>query len=328
MGAVANAFSSRQPPPDPRGEALDALREEARGVARTREPGRGDALNRAAFMCGRFVAADAIEAGTVEVDLVAAAGDCGLLKKDGHGNVVRTIRKGLEAGVRNANNWTGYTRPRLATQVRQTPEEDRRAAEWRREAIEKAAFAEFTYLSADRIAGSLAESYLARRGLVAGRDLRFARAAPLGYRADRTAPAMVAAVRDLAGAILGAQVTPLNADGSKRGRFTLGAVAGGAVQLAPVAADGQLAIAEGVETGLAFSALYGVPCWAALGTSGLKAFKPPAGLATLIVAADPDEPGMEAAQHLAQRASAACRVVISAATGGDWADVLMRERPA
>lgn len=208
-----------------------------------------------------------------------------------------------------------------------------RLAETERESREKAAFAEFTYFSADPIEDSLAEAYLAGRGVIAGADLRFTRIGPFSYTSDRTGPAMIAAVRNPAGAVVAAQLTHLHPDGTpllrpdgKKLRTSFGPVGEGAVRLAEMGADGVLAIAEGTEKALAFTALYGAPCWSTLGKGGIRRFQAPAGLRRLVVAADNDPDGLDAAHQLARRIAGALEVHIAAPVkAGDWNDVLLEK---
>ena len=77
---------------------------------------------------------------------------------------------------------------------------------------------------------------------------------------------------------------------------------GGAVRLFPPR-EGLLSVSEGVEDALSVMVLWGIPCWACLGTSGLKGFEPPTGIKELIVFADRDEngAGQTAAIKLAQK---------------------------
>ncbi|MBP9756546.1 MAG: toprim domain-containing protein, partial [Phenylobacterium sp.] len=110
-------------------------------------------------------------------------------------------------------------------------------------------------------------------------------------------------------------------------RRMYGEMAGAVVQLAPLPDGGELAICEGIETALSYRDLTGTPTWAGLSTSGLRRFVPPPGLKRLVIAADGDDAGIEAARDLAERASRRCDVVvIPAPAGTDWNDALKGER--
>jgi len=62
-----------------------------------------------------------------------------------------------------------------------------------------------------------------------------------------------------------------------------------------------LGIAEGIETALSAAALHAMPVWAALNTSLLAKFEPPAAVKLLHIYADADRAGLEAAGRLTQR---------------------------
>lgn len=180
------------------------------------------------------------------------------------------------------------------------------------------------------------EQYLihARRvGLPVSDVLRFHASAPFSLDGARRTPGLIAIVQSTDGSVIGAQVTALRPDGSgkaggRRSRFNFGAIAGGAVRLAPLQ-DGDrasaLAIAEGVETALGFTALCGYPCWAALGAN-LKSFTCPRNADELVIAADNDAAGIDCAMALAKRECAERFVEIRAplVAGQDWADVAAR----
>lgn len=225
---------------------------------------------------------------------------------------------------------TPTARPGVLARAFMAPAKE--TAEDLKERAWRSAFAEFTFCAAGEIGGTLAEQYLAKRGLTPGADLRFTALAPNSYKAERSSPAMIAAVRDAAGAIVGAQATYLLPDATKTHRTSFGRFGKGAVRLAQVGQDGVLGVAEGVETALAFTRLYGVPCWAALSAVGIEQFEPPPGLTRLVVAADHDSAtgrGFNAAQKLAKRVSALCEVAISMpAAEGDWNDELLARKIA
>jgi putative DNA primase/helicase len=217
-------------------------------------------------------------------------------------------------------------------------ERKRREAADRRERERKRAFCSTLWRETSPAAGTLVETYLAGRGLPGPipATVRFHARAMLAYPWNleagdvRTWPAMVALVQHANGTPRGLHVTALRPDGSGKAdlrapRRMLGDVAGGAVRLAPIGADQVLAVAEGVETALAFRQLTGTPTWAALSAGGLRTFVPPPGIKRLIIAADADDhgEGLEAARALAERARSRTEVVIMPAPAGtDWNDQL------
>ena len=188
--------------------------------------------------------------------------------------------------------------------------------------------------TADAI-GSPVETYLRGRCITGQipKVIRFHPAAPMDYEAKITRPAMVAIVTAADGkSAAGLHVTALLPDGSGKAalanpRRMYGEMAGAVVQLAPLPDGGELAICEGIETALSYRDLTGTPTWAGLSTSGLRRFMPPHGLKRLVIAADGDGAGIEAARDLAERASRRCDVVVvPAPEGTDWNDALKGER--
>lgn len=173
--------------------------------------------------------------------------------------------------------------------------------------------------------------YLESRGLIVppgllfhkGVDYRDADGNIVGKFAAMLAPIM----RD--GEFLSMHVTYLQ-DGKKALVDTVRKIlpgkraSGGAVALWPAAA--KMGVAEGIETAVAASMLFGIPVWAALNTSLLKAFDPPAVCEELVIFADHDEnyAGHSAAYALAHAQSSRVRidVCMPGAPGEDWCDVL------
>lgn len=223
--------------------------------------------------------------------------------------------------------------------ARETDAERRRREEaYRRELERKRRYCGTLWAETSPATGTVVERYLAGRGLhgpIPDGHLRFHPRAMLAYPWNleagdiRTWPAMVALVRHANGAPCGLHVTALRPDGSGKAdlrngpRRMLAEAAAGAVRLVPIREDGVLAVAEGIETALAFRQLTGTPTWAALSAGGLRAFVPPPGLQRLIIAADSDDngKGLEAARALAERARSRVAVVISPApAGSDWCD--------
>ena len=103
---------------------------------------------------------------------------------------------------------------------------------------------------------------------------------------------------------------------------------GGAVRLFPAAE--LMGIAEGIETALAASELYGMPVWAALNAGNLQKFIPPPDARKVIVFVDNDESytGQAAGYALAKRIvdkGIECEVFMPS-NRGDWNDVLRMEK--
>lgn len=102
---------------------------------------------------------------------------------------------------------------------------------------------------------------------------------------------------------------------------------GAAVRLLP--AGDALGIAEGIETALSASILFDVPCWAALNTSLLKKWTPPADVRRVLIFGDNDAKfaghaaAFELARRLAEKVSVS--VEIPRQIGADWNDVLQEQ---
>jgi hypothetical protein len=204
-----------------------------------------------------------------------------------------------------------------------------RARRIEREAVdaERLTFCETVWRETVPAAGTAVEVYLRGRGLAGPIPavVRFHPAAPLDYQGKIRAPAMVAVVQDKAGAACGLHTTAIRADGSGKAgpnaRRMFGTVKGGAVRLTPYSE--RLAVAEGIETALSYSAVTGAATWACLSTAGLVAFEIPPGVDQLTIAADGDDAGLKAAADLADRARRHCDVIKSPAPAGtDWNDCL------
>jgi putative DNA primase/helicase len=105
--------------------------------------------------------------------------------------------------------------------------------------------------------------------------------------------------------VVGVHRTYIAPDGStkasiKQEKMMLGKCGGGAVRLAP--AGEQLAITEGIETGLSIIQALNIPTWAALSTGGIRSLKlPPADVTKrIVICADNDPAGISVANFAAE----------------------------
>ena len=186
--------------------------------------------------------------------------------------------------------------------TRQPPADSRTPPRWIARAWRRAA----------PIAGTPADAYLRSRHL--------APPWPAALRWDRQRRRMLARVV-LRDELRGLHATFLPA----RDRRAHGPVRGGAVRLAEME-GGVLAVAEGIETALAYALLTDTPTWAALSSAGMTRIVLPDELERLVVAADFDGPGLLAAERLERRATTlgiAVRIDLPSRHRTDWADVLV-----
>ena len=184
--------------------------------------------------------------------------------------------------------------------------------------------------SATAISDGPAEGYLAQRGILRASDqLRYLERTPLGPRgAVQFLPAMLAAVTTDIG-IIAIHRTFLDAPNAKLAGFdrpkrALGSLGCGAVRLAPPAA-GRLGLAEGIESALSATQMFGVPRWATLGNERFGLVAIPESVRELHLFIDNDRGGELANQRALKAYSASCRVIQSrapASAGFDWNDEL------
>ena len=185
------------------------------------------------------------------------------------------------------------------------------------------------------IAGTPAEAYLAERGLeTLSVELRYHPRTPHGPAPfTRFRPALIAAVRDEQGlvAVHRSFLDPRRPRLAELPdpRCGLGRFARGAVRLGGAAPT--LGLAEGIETAMSASILFGTPCWATLGTERFRLIALPPEVRALSLFLDNDGGGRRA-EALAREAFG--HLPIDAhyprREGWDWNDVLrpsMRRRP-
>lgn len=185
------------------------------------------------------------------------------------------------------------------------------------------------------IAGTIAETYLRYRGLVALHGIGALRFHPrCYYRSDdgspvETWPALIAAVTGLGGRITGVHRTWLDLSGHCKApidtpRRAMGLLLGHGVRFG--VANDVMAAGEGIETMLSpRSVVPTLPMMAALSANHLAAILFPAQLRRLYIACDNDPAGDAAAATLTQRAvSAGIEVMPLSPTLADWNEDLRR----
>lgn len=196
----------------------------------------------------------------------------------------------------------------------------------------RSASARVLFAKSEPIAGTLAELYLRKRGILNVRDLPWLRFHPTCfYREDRNAPreiwpALIAAVTDLDNRITGVHRTWLSRDGLSKAplstpRRALGLLSGHGVRIGSGPA---LIVGEGLESVLSVRELApSLPVVAALSASHLSALSFPIGLQRLYIAQDNDPAGRAAASLLSNRMqSTGIEVRPLVPRGHDWNDDL------
>jgi putative DNA primase/helicase len=141
---------------------------------------------------------------------------------------------------------------------------------------------------------------------------------------------MVARVDDPSGALATLHRTYLALNGHKAAVPTPkkmmspavpGATKGGAIRL--YTPDETLAVTEGIETALAVRCATGLPVWATCSAGGIARLIVPAKVRLVVICADHDTAGLDAARALARRLLVERRhvkMLTPATPGADWAD--------
>jgi phage/plasmid primase-like uncharacterized protein len=246
--------------------------------------------------------------------------------------------------------WSGFDRDRMtpgeraamARQIEQARREREaaQAAQWRNNAVR---IADLWGQCRPLVPGDTVARYLVRRlalepaALELPDALRLHPALPyvLDGETVGTWPAMVARLSAPDGRLLALHRTWLLPEGrkaptpgpTKKLTPTAGALAGACIRLfAPDAPGGatRIGIAEGIETALAARCASGVPTVAAYSAGALAAYVWPAGVQQLVIFADADAAGADAADKLRLRARAAgltVNTMTPTTPGADWCDV-------
>ena len=184
------------------------------------------------------------------------------------------------------------------------------------------------------IEGTRVALYLTRRGLASliGSPVLRYRAMTSHPAGGGTYPAMVALVTDAADNPMAVHRTYLAPDGQKADvnpvKASVGPIWGGAIRLSPHDPDKPLIIGEGVETAASAGVLFGWPAWSAVSCGNMgKGLVLPREVRRVCIAADPGEPGRNAAREAWFRWKAEGRhVTIVTPTGdGDFNDILCLE---
>jgi len=133
-----------------------------------------------------------------------------------------------------------------------------------------------------------------------------------------------------AGGLQGLHLTTLEPDGRGRREKRLARGSrprGGAIRLYPLEAGQPLALAEGIETALAVREATGWPVWATIAAPFMREVVLPGEAKEVVVCADHDRAGLEAAQTLARRLlreGRRVRLAVPPEEGEDWLDALVR----
>jgi len=144
----------------------------------------------------------------------------------------------------------------------------------------------------------------------------------------------VAAVRDVAGEVIGIQRIYLRGDGKgkadlPKAKLSLGTVAGGAIRLGELDPSGMVTVCEGPEDGLSLLSMIGGPVWVAAGASMLPVMRFPPCVRSVVIGADNDAAGEQAARKAAQAFAMrglSVRIIYPAAGFKDFNDELRGER--
>lgn len=142
-------------------------------------------------------------------------------------------------------------------------------------------------------------------------------------------PALVALVRDAQGQPISLHRTWLTGCGNQKAEVPepkklmtgVTSITGGAIRLYP--ADHRLAIVEGIETALSIRvALPDWPVWSAINSGNMKKLLLPPAITEVLICADHDPAGIEAANRLADRLAYDKTVRMILPAQGDFNDVL------
>lgn len=182
--------------------------------------------------------------------------------------------------------------------------------------------------------GTPAEAYLRYRGLdiEIPKKIRF-NPFVKGFLGVKRFPAMVARIHSHNGKFVGSHVTVLRDDGRgkallKGSKKTFGVLKGkgAAIRLHPAAK--KMVVGEGLESTLSAHQICGLPAWCGISAPHLRSLVLPRKVKEVVIAADHDEKGIEAADELAERLvkeGRVVRVAVPERFGADWNDMLCED---
>ena len=213
-----------------------------------------------------------------------------------------------------------------------------------------------TWSQSKPLRGTPAETYLESRGILTDTipvdaHLRFHpwltqyQKTDTGFAVIHDGPAMVALVTNIHEEILGIHKSFLQPDGSGKATISGGnakflkkcaeRMNGGAVRIFPVGENGMIGIGEGIESVLAGATIARkkggiLPVWAALNTTLLADWIPPAVAKNIAILADNDAAGLKAARQLQERMrqfrpDAQTDILTPPYSGMDWNDALIAQ---
>ncbi len=220
--------------------------------------------------------------------------------------------------------FAGCTRPDVLRSIDRIPLSGSPHAPAIRPAQTGTAHVERIWNQGRSVMGTLGERYLRRRNMLEiPADIRFHQRCPHGAKPHTTyKPALLVAIRD-AGRLVAIQRIFLDPDtGWYTAKAQLGTPGAGAWTGGTVGPT--LAIAEGFEKAVAFTRLYGIPCWSSMGARRMDLIDIPASVTKLILAGDPDAEGRRAVSKAIPAYVLNSRIVIPQFPqgSGDWNDHL------
>lgn len=234
---------------------------------------------------------------------------------DGETAVLFKCHAGCESravidALKLCNLWPGKQDNAAPYKPRHSPSGPRHDAD----ADKRSEMAKSIWKRAQAAPGTPVSAYLASRGIVSDipETIRYAE----GAKHSDTGlflPCMVGAVtRWPSKDVTAIHRTYLRADGKGkagvlRQKMMLGPCSGGAVRLAPHGP--KLIVCEGIETGLTLLQETGLPVWCALSTSGIAKLVLPDDVSEVVIAADHDCAGLNAANKAAHRWTLEARIV-------------------